>query len=83
MRQARPEDVPARVAGLQEELKAAAKQLAELKGQLAIAKSQVGREDACSRARHGEPRTCSRRSSGGRRRAVWPARVAVQPGPSS
>jgi alanyl-tRNA synthetase len=39
---ARPEEIAGRVAALQEELKAAAKQLAELQGQLAVAKSQVG-----------------------------------------
>jgi len=34
------ENIPARVGALQEELRAAAKQVAELKGQLAVAKSQ-------------------------------------------
>ncbi|KAI8465029.1 MAG: tRNA synthetases class II (A)-domain-containing protein [Monoraphidium minutum] len=38
---ARPEEIAGRVAGLQDELKAAAKQLAELKSQLAVAKSQA------------------------------------------
>lgn len=35
------EEVPARVSALQEELKAASKQVADLKSQLAVAKSQV------------------------------------------
>lgn len=39
--QARPEEIVGRVSSLQEELKAAGKQLAEAKSQLAVAKSQV------------------------------------------
>ncbi len=35
------EEVPGRVAGLQAELKGAAKEIADLKSQLAVAKSQV------------------------------------------
>lgn len=42
--QVKPEEVPSRVAGLQSELKAATKEVAELKSQLAVAKSQVGRQ---------------------------------------
>ena len=40
-RQVKQEEVPSRVSGLQAELKSASKEIADLRSQLAVAKSQV------------------------------------------
>jgi hypothetical protein len=55
---ARPEELPGRVAGLQAELRSSEKQVAELRSQLAIVKSEVWRARCRRRRRAAATSAC-------------------------